>query len=110
MKTRLGAFLISFCLLGTLFLPSIHQWMHLADNHHEERICSQTTTHFHESELTCSLMFTFTTPFTLVFFSPTDLLTNQAKAIKTTQQTQEHVSTQADQIHLRGPPRLLFNL
>jgi hypothetical protein len=55
-------------------------------------------------------MFTFTTPFTLVFFSPTDLLTNQAKAIKTTKQTQEYVSTQADQIHLRGPPRLLFNL
>ena len=110
MKTRLGAFLISFCLLGTFFLPSIHQWMHLVDNHDKERICSQTTTHFHETELSCTLTFTFTTPFTLAFFAPTSFFANMAKAIKTEKHTHLYVSTEIDQINLRGPPSLLFNL
>jgi len=110
MKTRLGALLISFCLLGTFILPSIHQWMHLVDNHDKERICSQTTTHFHETELSCSLTFTFTTPFTLAFLAPTSFFANMAKAIKTEKHTHLYVSTEIDQINLRGPPSLLLNL
>ena len=110
MKTRLGALLISFCLLGTFFLPSIHQWMHLVDNHDKERICSQTSTHFHETELSCSLTFTFTTPFTLAFHAPTSLFSYMAKAIKTEKHTNQYVSTEIDQTNLRGPPYLLFNL
>ena len=108
MKTRLGAFLVSFCLLGTFFFPSIHQWMHLTDNHHEERICSETKTHFHESELSCALIFVFTTPFTLVALAPTTPLVEKADATKITKYTQELFSSETSHILLRGPPSLLF--
>lgn len=107
MRSKFGSILIPFLLLGVLLSPSIGQWVHLAEAHHDERQCTEEKVHFHAEEAFCELNATFTNPHTLagiktiVFDEQVEISQDVFTA------SPNYFFQQINFFHLRGPPQLL---
>lgn len=99
---------ISFVLLGMLLAPRVSQWLHLFGHHHSERYCPNNTEHFHASERTCELKATFTLPYIPTEIFDTDRIIFQSGQREQLKPLLGYSLNQYTNIHLRGPPHLLF--
>ncbi len=107
MQSKLAHVLIPFFLLGVLLSPSIGQWVHLADAHHEESMCTEVKVHFHAKELNCELTATFTNPYTPSKIKPFSFVKPNKISEVVFTAPQDYFFQQINFFHLRGPPRLL---
>lgn len=99
------SFVITFALCLTLLLPSAIQFTHLFENH-KHISCGDTTTHFHEKELDCSIQNFHLNTFSFQLFEYPDF----SKKITFTERINHYVSLYLNQysshFYLRGPPHL----
>ncbi len=107
MRSKLGNLLIPFLLLGVLLSPSIRQWVHLAEAHHDEVQCTEEKVHFHTEEISCELNATFTTPFAFQGVKAMQLIEVKNQLLQPLRPTQAYAFQQIQFFHLRGPPQLL---
>lgn len=108
MKTKLGSVLIAFFLLGVLLLPTANQWVHLSEEHHQEKQCTENSTHFHKKELACELIATFTSPFSPIFIKVPELFITDDTPPLPQASFENIIYRHRITLHLRGPPYLLF--
>ena len=107
MKTKLGTILSALLLLAVLALPSINQWVHLAEDHHLETQCSENKLHFHAVEMDCSLNATFTSPYTSIDIFSFSLFEAQEEPFLPLKKEQKPSVVSKAFFHLRAPPFLL---
>lgn len=107
MRSKLANVLIPFFLLGVLLSPSIGQWVHLAEAHHQEGHCTEEKVHFHAKEVNCELTATFTNPYTLLVTKATAFVKSNKISHEVFTAPQAYFFQQINFFHLRGPPQLL---
>ena len=107
MKTKLGSILSALLLLAVLALPSINQWVHLAEDHHLEAKCSENNLHFHVEEMDCSLNATFTSPYTPIDIIIIPFFEVKAEPLFPLKKEQKPNVVSKAFFRLRAPPLLL---
>lgn len=104
MKLQKTKLLIALGLTFVLMLPSMHQWLHLVESHHQEVSCHENSLHYHQLAQDCSLKFTFTTPYTLTDFTATTPFVSITWKSPSRLRGVFYRSNQVKNYFLRGPP------